>query len=99
MGNFFRLSRHLPELTSYNEMESTGKLGLIFNAELRKEIADYLIFRNLVGTVFEDLNEKVNLTAFIDPHVKFSRDASFSDTKLEYNFMALSSDQTVVNTL
>jgi hypothetical protein len=99
LSNFYRLSRHLPELTSYNEMKSTGQLDLIYDNELRKEIEDYIIFRNLVQTTFEDLNHKVNQSDFLDPYVKYGRDAGFSNTSIEYDFSALSADQKAINTL
>jgi len=97
--SFFRLSRNLPELTTYKEMESSGQLGLIYNTSLRKEIADYLITWNLVSTVSEDLNEKVNEMEFIDPYLKFGKESSFRETVVEYDFNDLATDKRVINTL
>jgi hypothetical protein len=99
LSNFYRLSRHLPELTSYNEMKSTGQLDLIYNGDLRKEIEAYIVFRRLVNTAYEDLNTKVNQSDFLDPYVKYGRNAGFLKTDLEYDFDALSGDQEVINTL
>lgn len=99
LSNFYRLSRHLPELTSYNEMKSTGQLDLIYNNELRKEIEDYIISRNLVHTAYEDLNTKVNQSDFLDPYIKYGRNANFSNADLEYDIDALSLDKKAINTL
>ena len=99
LGNFFRLSRNLPELSTYKEMENSGQLSLIYSTDLRKEIADYVVNWELVSTVAEDLNEKVNQTEFIDPYVKFGRESDFQEAYLEYDFNALSRDRKVINTL
>lgn len=99
LTNFYRLSRHLPEFTSYNEMRSTGKLDFIYSADLRKEIEDYVIFRKLVSTAYEDLNAKVNQSGFLDPYVKYGREGGFSNVDIEFDFDALSRDQIAINTL
>jgi hypothetical protein len=99
LGNFFRLARNLPELVTYIEMENSGQLNLIYDTNLRKEIAAYLVNWKLVSTVSEDLNQKVNHTEFIDSYVKFSKESTFQNTVLEFDFEDLTSDKKVINVL
>jgi hypothetical protein len=71
IGNYFRLNRQLPEITSYEEMKSSGQLYLIYNKSLRKDIADYLRAHFNTTNIFAELNNKVNQSEFLDPYVKF----------------------------
>ncbi len=98
-GNYFRLSRHLPELSTYEEMKSSGQLGLIYNLELREELSKYITQQKLVSTIYEDLNEKVNQTTFMDPYLKFEPNGSVTDNAFSYDFSKIRQDQVVINTL
>ena len=60
IGNYFRLNRQVPEITSYEEMKSSGQLNLIYNKSLRKDIAGYLRIHYSTTNVFAELNTKVN---------------------------------------
>ena len=98
-GNYFRLSRHLPELSTYEEMKSSGQLGLIYNLELREELSKYITQQKLVSTIYEDLNEKVNQTTFMDPYLKFEQGGSVTENAFCYDFSKIRQDQVIINTL
>jgi hypothetical protein len=99
LGNYFRLNRQLPEITSYEEMKSSGQLNLIYNKSLRKDIADYLRVHHNTSNIYAELNIKVNQSQFLDPFVKYNEDSSLTNTPFTYDFSALSTNKTVVNTL
>jgi hypothetical protein len=99
LGNYFRLNRQLPEITSYEEMKSSGQLNLIYNKSLRKDIADYLRVHHNTSNIYAELNIKVNQSQFLDPFVKYNEDSSLTNTLFTYDFSALSTNKTVVNTL
>ena len=99
LGNYFRLNRELPEITSYEEMKSSGQLKLIYNKSLRKKIADYLRFHHNTANIYTELNSKVNHSEFLDPFVKYNEDSSLRNTVFIYDFTTLAANKTVVNTL
>lgn len=99
LGNYFRLNRQLPEITAYEEMKSSGQLHLIYNKSLRKNIADYLKIHTNTGNIYAELNSKVNQSEFLDPHIKFDEGSRLRDVHFTYDFLALATDKTVVNTL
>jgi len=99
LGNYFRLNRQLPEITSYEEMKSSGQLKLIYNKSLRKDIANYLRFHHNTTNVYSELNSKVNHSEFLDPYVKYNEGSSLRNTVFTYDFKSLSANKTVVNTL
>lgn len=99
LGNYFRLSRVSPQLTSYDEMKSSGKIGLIYNTELREKISEFLNFYELVTTVSEDLNKKVNISQVFDPFIKFNQESNFHNTVLEYSFEEIATTPLIIHTL
>ena len=99
LGNYFRLNRELPEITSYEEMKSSGQLKLIYNKSLRKEIANYLRFHHNTANIYTELNSKVNHSEFLDPYVKYNEGSSLRNTVFIYDFTTLAANKTVVNTL
>ena len=99
LSNYFRLNRQLPEITTYEEMKSSGQLYLIYNKSLRKNIADYLRIHNNTANIYAELNAKVNHSEFLDPYIKFNEGGTVRNTHFTYDFLALATDKTVVNTL
>lgn len=99
LGNYFRLNRQLPEITSYEEMKSSGQLYLIYNKSIRKSITDYLRLHYNVTNIFAELNTKVNQSEFLDPYIKFDEDNTLRSNLFTYNFDELSKNKTVINTL
>jgi len=93
------LNRQLPEITSYEEMKSSGQLYLIYNNSLRKDMADYLRTHYNTTNIFAELNTKVNQSQFLDPYVKFDENNTLRSNLYTYDFSELSSNKIVVNTL
>lgn len=99
LANYFRLNRQLPEITSYEEMKSSGQLNLIYNTSLRKDIADYLRRHNTTTNIYAELNTKVNQSEFLDSYVKFNEESALRNVQFTYEFSDLARDKTVINTL
>ena len=99
IGNYFRLNRQLPEITSYEEMKSSGQLYLIYNKSLRNDIADYLRIHYNTTNIYAELNTKVNQSKFLDPYVKFDENNTLRSNLFTYDFLELSTNKIVVNTL
>ncbi len=99
LGNYFRLNRQLPEITSYEEMKSSGQLKLIYSKSLRKNLANYLRKHHNITNIYAELNSKVNQSEFLDPFVKFNEESSMKKLIFTYDFSVLSANKTVVNTL
>jgi len=99
IGNYFRLNRQLPEITSYEEMKSSGQLYLIYNKSLRNDISDYLRIHVNTANIYAELNTKVNQSKFLDPYVKFDENNTLRSDLYTYDFMELSTNKIVVNTL
>ena len=78
LGNYFRLNRQLPEITSYEEMKSSGQLYLIYNKSLRNDIASYLREHHNTTNIYAELNTKVNQSEFLDPYLKFNEKSSLN---------------------
>ena len=99
IGNYFRLNRQLPEITSYEEMKSSGQLYLIYNKSLRNDISDYLRIHINTANIYAELNTKVNQSEFLDPYVKFDENNTLRSDLYTYDFLELSTNKIVVNTL
>jgi hypothetical protein len=99
IGNYFRLNRELPEITSYEEMKSSGQLHLIYNNSLRKNIAHYLRNHYNITNIYAELNTKVNQSQFLDPYVKFDEENTLRSNLYTYDFLELSTNKIVANTL
>jgi hypothetical protein len=98
LGNYFRLNRQLPELTSYEEMKSSGQLNLIYNKSVRNELALYQRNHNNIANIYAELNSKVNQSEFLDSYVKFEEKGTVMTPQFTYDFPALASDKIVMNT-
>lgn len=99
LGNYFRLNRQLPEITSYEEMKSSGQLNLIYNKSLRKDVANYLKVHHNTANIYAELNTKVNQSEFLDPFLKFNESSSLRNALFTYDFTVLAANSNVVNTL
>ncbi len=99
IGNYFRLNRQLPEITSYEEMKSSGKLYLIYNNSLRNHLTDYLRTHYNTTNIFAELNTKVNQSNFLDPYIKFDENSTLRNNSYTYDFSELSTNKIVGNTL
>lgn len=100
LSNFNQFVRIGSELNSYEEMKSTGQLGLIYNAELREKINAYLALLEAIRQVFDTLADKVNDTSIIDQYVTvILRPSGGGSNSVNYDFKQMASDQTLINVL
>ncbi|WP_223033044.1 DUF6090 family protein [Hanstruepera marina] len=99
LGNYFRFNRLLPDITSYEEMKSSGQLHLIYNQSLRQSINDYLVLHYNITNIFAELNTKVNQSEFLDPYVKYDEENTLRSNRYTYDFYELSKNKMVINTL
>ncbi len=99
LRNFFQFVRIRSELNSYEEMKSTGQLGLIYNPELRDSINEYLAYLEAISKIFDQLAEKVNDTSVIDKYVLVIPGPNPRETAFQYDFMEMAADQELINIL
>jgi len=99
LSYFFQFVRISGELNSYEEMKSTGQLGLIYNPELRDSINEYLAYLEAISKIFDQLAEKVNDTSVIDKYVTVIPAATPAGTTFLYDFKEMAADQELINIL
>ena len=99
LRNFFQFVRIDGELKTFQEMESTGQLGLITNDELKQEIFEYLAYLESVGKIFDQLANKVNETDFIDKYLLLDLQPGTINSELEYDFQSMAGDKYLINKL
>ena len=85
-------------LPTYDEMKSSGHIGLIYDPEVRRKVARYLAFAETISNIQNVIIEEINDLDFINRHVKIDLEDPDSPT-LQYNFDVLASDPLVVNRL
>lgn len=98
LRNYFQFVRINTNLNTYDEIKSSGDIGLIYNKDLRKSINSYLTYLSAIGKIYDGLSEQVNERTFLDPYIKqeVSIDAK---TKIIFDFDQIRKDKLVINTL
>ena len=99
LENFYQFVPLTTQLTSSEEMKSSGELGLIYDPKLRNKIARYQVLHSFISKVYDELARKVSNTDFIDPYVRITLKPEASKDSVEYNFQAMAADPKVVNIL
>jgi len=97
LQNFFQFVRIEGELKTFQEMESTGQLGLFYNKELKNHILQYLTQLEAISKMFDQMASQVNSTEFIDKYVTIQIVPETIHSNLEYNFEDLAKDTYVIN--
>ena len=64
LQNFFQFVRIEGELKAFEEMKSTGQLGLIYNRDLKEGLLNYLSFLEAISKVYDQLADKVNAVSY-----------------------------------
>lgn len=98
LRNYFQFVRINTNLNTYDEIKSSGDIGLIYNKDLRKSINSYLTYLSAIGKIYDELSVQVNDRAFLDPYIKqiVSLDAK---TKINFDFDEIRKDKLVFNQL
>lgn len=87
------------ELSSYEEMKSTGRLNLIYNIELRESLNNYSSFSTIISRITDQLSANVNGSSeLFNQYVRVNVEEG-NNVTLQYNFNAISKDQLLINTL
>lgn len=97
LGRYFQFVRIEGELKTFQEMESTGQLGLIYSKELKDKTLEYLTFLEAISKTYDQMGNQINNTEIIDQHVALILDPKSINSTLDYNFEDLSKDQYLIN--
>ena len=99
LHNFFQFVRIDGKIKTFQEMESTGQLGLIYNKELKDKTFEYLALLESVSKMYDQMANQVNDTKFVDQHVTLLLEPESTSHKLRYNFNDLAKDNYLINRL
>ena len=101
LNNFFQMVQLQGSLDTYEELKSSGQLGLIYNKDLRKQINEYIEFLGVVSKIFNQLSTQVNKTEPIDRYVTLfvGEENSLDTIPIEYDFNLMKKDNYLINTL
>lgn len=86
-------------LSSYEEMESNGDLGLIYSSELRQQINDYNRLLRAISKIYEQLSDEFARQEFIKQYVTYRTYPQSRSSTASYNFDEMAADQVLINTL
>ncbi len=96
LRNFFQFVRIEGKLKTFQELESTGQLGLIYNKELKFKTLEYLSLFEAVSKMYDQMASQVNETEIVDKHVTLLVDPNSINSKLDYNFKHLADDKFLI---
>ena len=99
LRNFFQFIRVEGKLKTFQELESTGQLGLIYNKYLKFKTLEYLSLFEAVSKMYDQMASQVNETEIVDKHVTLLLDPNSINSKLVYNFNDLVDDKFLINRL
>lgn len=99
LRNFFQFVRIEGKLKTFQELESTGQLGLIYNKDLKSKTLEYLALFEAVSKMYDQMANQVNETEIVDKHVTLLLDPNSINSKLDYNFKDLVNDKFLINRL
>ena len=99
LQNYFQMVRLITELSSYEEMKSSGQIGLINSTDLRKKISGYVKYHKSIGKIFDQLATIVNESEIFNRYVTNRVATEWEDNTISYNFDDLATDRELINTL
>ena len=99
LQNYFQMVRLNTELSSYEEMKSSGQIGLINSTDLRKKISGYVKYHKSIGKIFDQLATEVNESKIFNRYVTNRVATEWEDNTISYNFDDLATDRELINTL
>ena len=97
--NYFQFVRLSGNLNSYDEMKSSGDLGLIYNSELRKSINSYLRTLAAVSKIYDQLADKVNDSEFLDKYIRQEVSINSRRPKVSFDVTEIKKDKRLINIL
>lgn len=99
LNNYYQMVRLNTELSSYEEMKSSGQIALISSTEIRKKISGYVTYHNAIAKIFDQLAAKVNESNILNRYITTSVAAEWQGNTIRYTFEDLASDRELINTL
>jgi len=101
LNNYFQMVELQESLGTYEELKSSGQLGLIYNKDLRKELNQYIEALGAYSKIITQLTSQVNKTEPIDKYVTLfvAEEFPLDKISLEYDFDLLKKDNFLINTL
>lgn len=100
LTNHYQFVRISDELSSYEEMKSTGQLGLIYNDAIRKKINGYLKYLEAIRKIFDQLADKVGDMRLFDPYIThYIVKGEKSQSNIEYEIEEIAKNKELINVL
>jgi len=94
---YSRFNYQMPDLSTLEEMRSSGHLGLIYNKEIRMDIINFGSYLEYVESIFESTGQTIRNNRFIDKDVRYYTNPKSLEVKLSYDFNTLSKDKEFIN--
>ena len=97
LQNYFQFVRIEGKIKTFQEMESTGNIGLIYNTELKEDTFEFLAYLESISKVYDQMADQVNSTEIIDKHVTIIIKEGTVQSTLVYDFEDLANDKFLIN--
>lgn len=95
-----RTTYQLPHLLTYEEMKENGKINLIYNEELRTELAEFYSYLIQVESIYTKLGEDVEDQFVVyNRHLRSTTNPTTLEITYAYDFEAMARDDEFVNTI
>ena len=93
-----RFNYQLDELATYEEMQSSGDLNLLYNTDLRDELVNFHDFMASVDAIFNRLGATINNNlSMLDKYVRSEVNPETLEITNYYNFLEMASDKKFIN--
>lgn len=93
-----RFNFQFSELSTYEEMKSSGDLGLIYDKNIRRDLVNFHDLIVSVDGIFNRLGATIaNGQTFLDQYVKSKVDPETLEITHIYNFKEMAKDKTFIN--
>ena len=97
--NYFQFVLIDNTLNSIEEMKSTGKIGLIYNKEIRNRLDEYLEYLRSISKIYVQISSVVNENNAIQSEIYIKVAENYKDNEVIYNFNELRNNQKLKNKL
>jgi len=95
---YSRINYQIPNISTLDEMESSGDLGLIYNTQLRNDLVKFKGYLKNVDDIFNKLGQAINISNLtFDKYLTSIVDPKSLNVSFKYNFEEMASDQEFIN--
>ena len=96
---YFQLSALSFQITSYEEMKSTGRLNLIYNINLRQKLNAYSSYAYVVSSIVDQFSKNLNgQNDLFNQYIRILPGVG-ANVLIDYSAETISKDITAINTL